>query len=74
MSAKTGLVSIVRECKKHLLYKVAGCLLLRGCLSIEVNGRTVRISEVSVIQQMSTIERGFTVLAVGIPDQCLHAS
>ena len=41
MSAKPGLVSIV--CvqlgvhKKHLLYKVAGCLLLRGCLSIEVN-------------------------------------
>ena len=25
-----------------LLYGVAGCPLLRGCLSIEVNGRTVR--------------------------------
>ena len=25
-----------------LLYRVAGCPLFRGCLSIEVNGRTVR--------------------------------
>ena len=27
---------------ESLLYRVAGCLLFRGCLSIEVNGRTVR--------------------------------
>ena len=27
--------------EKCLLYGVAGCLLFRGCLSIEVNGRTV---------------------------------
>ena len=27
--------------EKCLLYAVAGCPLFRGCLSIEVNGRTV---------------------------------
>ena len=30
------------DCKNCLLYGVAGCPLFRGCLSIEVNGRTVR--------------------------------
>ena len=30
--------------EKCLLYGVAGCPLFRGCLSIEVNGRTVGIS------------------------------
>ena len=45
MSAKSGSLSIAyvhlgpRNC---LLYEVAGCPLFRGCLSIKVNGRTVR--------------------------------
>ena len=30
-----------RDRKNCLLYGVAGCLLFRGCLSVEVNGRTV---------------------------------
>ena len=30
-----------RDCEKCPLYGVAGCPLFRGCLSIEVNGRTV---------------------------------
>ena len=29
------------ECENCPLYRVAGCPLFRGCLSIEVNGRTV---------------------------------
>ena len=29
------------DCKNCPLYRVAGCPLFRGCLSIEVNGRTV---------------------------------
>ena len=29
------------DCKNCPLYEVAGCPLFRGCLSIEVNGRTV---------------------------------
>ena len=31
------------------LYGVVGCPLFRSCLSIEVNGRTVGTSELSVI-------------------------
>ena len=37
-----------------LLYKVAECLLFKGCLSIEVNGRTVetfRIVWVSAVEE-----------------------
>ena len=29
------------DCEKCPLYGVAGCPLFKGCLSIEVNGRTV---------------------------------
>ena len=44
MSAKSGSLSIV--CiqlgpQKCPLYRVVGCPLFRGCLSVEVNGRTV---------------------------------
>ena len=38
------------------LYEVVGCPLFRGCLSIEVNGRTVGTSELSVILWVSTVE------------------
>ena len=38
------------------LYRVAGCLLFRGCLSVEVNGRTVGLSELSVISWVSAVE------------------
>ena len=44
MSAKSGSLSILAynwDCKSCSLYRVAGCPLFRGCLSIEVNGRTV---------------------------------
>ena len=44
MSAKSGSLSIVHVelgPQKCPLYGVAGCPLFRGCLSIEVNGRTV---------------------------------
>ena len=73
MSAKSGSLSIVHlynwDREKCPLYGVAGCLLFRGCLSIEVNGMTVgtcgivryivgvRFSEVSV-------KRGSTVMPV----------
>ena len=30
---------------------------IQGCLSTEVNGRTVRLSELSFILQVSTVER-----------------
>ena len=58
MSARSGSLSIlfaynqVRE--SWPLCGVAGCPLFRGCLSIEVNGKTV--SELSVISWVSTIE------------------
>ena len=29
------------DCENCPLYRVAGCPLFRGCLSVEVNGRTV---------------------------------
>ena len=45
MSAKSGSLSIVCEQlgprKVSVIRTVAGCPLFRGCLSIEVNGRTV---------------------------------
>ena len=45
MSARSGSLSIVCiqfwDHENCLLYGVAGCPLFRGCLSIEVNGRTV---------------------------------
>ena len=41
MSAKLGSLSNVWDCENCPLYGVAGCPLFRGCLSIEVNGRTV---------------------------------
>ena len=44
MSAKLGSLSIVAynwDCENCPLYGVAGCPLFGGCLSIEVNGRTV---------------------------------
>ena len=41
MSAKSGSLSIAYDRKNCPLYGVAGCPLSRGCLSIEVNGRTV---------------------------------
>ena len=48
MSAKSGSLSIVcvqlgprKVSVIPWLYGVAGCPLFRGCLSIEVNGRTV---------------------------------
>ena len=43
MSAKFGSLSItcVHMGPNCPLYRVAGCPLFRGCLSIEVNGRTV---------------------------------
>ena len=44
----------MRNC---LLYRVAGCLLFRSSLSTEVNGRTVRLPELSVILWVSTVER-----------------
>ena len=40
MSAKSGL-SIVCLQLGPRIHRVAGCPLFRGCLSIEVNGRTV---------------------------------
>ena len=36
-----GSLRLVPISAKGLLYRVAGCPLFRGCLSIEVNGRTV---------------------------------
>ena len=36
--------------ENYLLYGVVGCLLFRGCLSIEVNRRTVDISWVSTVE------------------------
>ena len=38
LAEKVDKCSLNENCS---LYKVAGCLLFRGCLSIEVNGRTV---------------------------------
>ena len=32
-----------QDCKNCPLYRVVGCPLLGGCLSIEVNGRTFKI-------------------------------
>ena len=38
------------------LYRIARCPLFRGCLSIEVNGRTVRTLELSIISWVSAFE------------------
>ena len=38
-----------------LLYRVAGCLLFRGCLSNEVNGE-LGLSESFVLSWISTVE------------------
>ena len=48
------------------LYGVAGCPLFRGCLSIEVNGRTVRtfriVRYVMGVRFLGvSVKRGFTV-------------
>ena len=40
------------------LYGVAGCPLFRGCLSIEVNGRTVGTSELSPLYRGCPLLRG----------------
>ena len=51
-SAKLGSLSIVRIQLGHEnfpLYRVEGCPLFRGCLSIEVNGRTVGLSELPIV-------------------------
>ena len=59
MSTKSGLLSIVcvqLGSQNCLLYGVARCPLLRGCLSIEVNGRQSGHLELSVISWVSAVE------------------
>ena len=66
MSAKSGSLSVVcykwdREKCPLYIHVVAGSQVFRGCLSIEVNGRTVGLSELSIILWVS-VKRGSTVL------------
>ena len=44
------------DCENWSLYRVAGCLLLRGCLTIKVNGRQLGFSELFVISGVSAVE------------------
>ena len=65
MSAKSGSLSIACvQLENCPLYRVAGCLLFRGCLSIEVNGRTVRTFSYIVGVRCSgvSVKRGSTIL------------
>ena len=62
--AKSGSLSIDWDQESCPLYRVPGCLLFRGCLSIEVNGRQSGLSELSILSWVSAIEgcplnRGF---------------
>ena len=69
MSTKLGQVLFAYnwDCENCPLYRVAGCLLFRGCLRIEVNGRTVGTSELSVILWESAVEG---CLLSGVPLYC----
>ena len=57
------LLAYIWDRKNCPLYGVAGCMLFRGCLSIEVNGRAVRIVHYIVGVRYSgvSIKRGSTV-------------
>ena len=59
MSAKSGSLSFVYiqlGLQKCRLYGVAGCPLFRGCLSIEVKGRTVGTFRIVRYIVVSTVE------------------
>ena len=65
MSTKSGSLSI-EYCESCPLYGVARCLLFRGCLSIEVNGRPIGAFRivcyiVGVRYSGVSIKRGSTV-------------
>ena len=60
------------DCESCPLYGVVGCPLFRGCLSIEVNGRTVgtfRIVRYIVGVRFSgvSVKRGSTVVLFVLP-------
>ena len=54
--------------QKCLSYRVVGCLLFRGCLSIEVNGRTV--GSVHYILERCPLLRGVHYWEVSTTERC----
>ena len=79
MSAKSGSLSIVciqLGWQKLSVYGVAGCPLFRGCLSIEVNGKTVGTFGivryiVGVRCSGVSVKRGSTVIIIVVAILCM---
>ena len=86
VSTKSGLLLLAYnwDPENCPLYRVAGCPLFQGCLSIEVNGRTVRTFRIvcyimGVCFSGASVKRGSTVVVYMLVDcfrcsQCILSS